>query len=67
MEKTIEFEARFVGDQRKALQELFDGGGPRTIYGTDANGDLHPIMNITKHPDCPEGWFEAVINYLIQF
>ena len=36
---------------------------PLTIYaGVDAEGNPVPVANISKHPDCPEGLYEKVLD-----
>jgi len=65
----ISFELPDTPENRKAMEELrkeFEDG-PCTLYGEDAEGNMHPVMNITKHPDCPEGWYEYMLKRFLNF
>lgn len=35
-----------------------------TLYAQDEDGNTFPVMNISKHPDCPAGWYEEIIKRL---
>lgn len=48
-------------------KELFATDGVETIYVEDKNGDLFPVANIERHPDCPkpiyEAWKRSLLNH----
>jgi hypothetical protein len=66
----ISFELPDTPENRKASEELkrqlFDEGAV-TLYAEDAKGRIHPVMNITKHPDCPDGWYEYMLKRFLNF
>lgn len=59
----LSFEIPNTPENKAAMEELKKQCSemPGTIYGQDGNGNMFPIMNITKHPDCPDGWYEAMV------
>lgn len=61
------FEITSGGGEKKALEELLDSKGVSTIYIEKQNGDLFPVANVERHPDCPkhiyEAWVRSLINY----
>ena len=63
---THNFSFEISGDVRDQLKELFATDGVRTIYIEKKNGDLIPVANIEKHPDCPQHIYEAWIRSILQ-
>ena len=69
MGNTMSFEIPNTPENKKAFEELkkkFDGD-PCTLYGVNKKGEAFPVMNITKHPDCPEGWYEDMMRRFLNF
>ena len=66
MTQELSFEITSDGGVKKALEELFDSDGVRTIYIEKVNGELFPVANVERHPDCPKHIYEAWIRSLIQ-
>lgn len=54
-------------ENKAAMEELKKqcDAMPGTIYGQDKDGKTFPIMNVTKHPDCPDGWYEAMLKVFL--
>lgn len=67
MTQELSFEITPDGGAKKALEELFDSDGVWTIYIEKANGELFPVANVERHPDCPKHIYEAWIRSLIQY
>ena len=71
MEKVIDVEFTFprtpgnVAAMEELKRKFMDA--PCTLYGVDENGNTFPVMNITKHPDCPDGWYEAMLKRFLNF
>lgn len=67
MTQELSFEITSDGGVKKALEELFTDEGVRTIYIEKVNGELFPVANIERHPDCPkhiyEAWKRSLLNY----
>ena len=59
MTQELSFEIKSDEGVRKALEELFSDEGVETIYIEKVNGDLFPVANIERHPDCPKDIYEA--------
>ena len=57
------FEIPVTPGLRKTVELLLRDAedAPLVLYGKDIFGKMHPIANITKHPECPEGWFDIII------
>ena len=53
-------------ENKEKLMELFATDGVETIYIEKANGDLFPVANIERHPDCPEPIYEAWKRSILQ-
>ena len=51
---------------KKALEDLFRSEGTSTIYIEKVNGELFPVANVERHPDCPKHIYEAWIKSMIQ-
>lgn len=66
MRQELSFEIKSDEGVRKALEELFADEGVRTIYIEKQNGDLLPVANVERHPDCPKHIYEAWIRSLVQ-
>lgn len=47
------------------LKEFLDDG-KRTLHVAKADGELFPVANIERHPDCPKPFYEAWIRSLTQ-
>ncbi|MBR3286945.1 MAG: hypothetical protein IKI72_03900 [Bacteroidales bacterium] len=62
-EQTMTFEIQATPEIRKAIENLLMDAedAPFVLYGKDKCGGMHPIANLTKHPDCPDGWFDEII------
>ena len=62
-EQTMTFEIPVTPGLRKTVEiPLRDAeDAPIVMYGEDILGNIHPVANITKHPECPEGWFDKFI------
>lgn len=62
----ISFEIPKTPENVRAMEQLkqqfFDA--PCALYAEDKDGNLFPVANISKHPDCPEGWYEKMIKRL---
>lgn len=65
----LNFDIPATPENKKAFDELKKHwlDTPCTLYGTYENGDIFPIMNIEKHPDCPEGWYEMMLKRFLNF
>ena len=46
-------------ENKEKLMELLTTDGVETIYIEKANGDLFPVANMERHPDCPKDIYEA--------
>lgn len=66
MTQELSFEIKSDEGVRKALEELFNSEGARTIYIEKVNGELFPVANVERHPDCPKHIYEAWIRSLVQ-
>lgn len=66
MIQELSFEINSDGGAKKALEELFTDDGVRTIYIEKQNGDLFPVANVERHPDCPKHIYEAWVKSLLQ-
>lgn len=67
MTHELSFEITSEGGAKEALEELlFDSKGVSTIYIKKVNGDLFPVANVERHPDCPKHIYEAWIRSLVQ-
>ena len=66
MTQEFSFEIASDGGVKKALEDLFGSEGTSTIYIEKVNGDLFPVANVERHPDCPKHIYEAWINSLVQ-
>ena len=65
-ENTISFTIETRTDLREKLMELMANDGVETIYIEKVNGDLFPVANIERHPDCPKHIYEAWKRSLLQ-
>ena len=54
-------------ENKEKLMELFAQDGVETIYIEKVNGELFPVANIERHPDCPKHIYEAWIRSLVQW
>ena len=60
MTNSIEFSFDLSEENRKALEEtIMAADGVETIYIEKYNGDMFPVANIERHPDCPKPIYEA--------
>lgn len=59
MTQELSFEITSDGGAKKALEEC-------TIYIKKVNGELFPVANVERHPDCPKHIYEAWIRSLVQ-
>ena len=66
MTQELSFEITSDGGAKKALEELFASDGVKTIYIEKVNGELFPVANVERHPDCPKHIYEAWIRSLVQ-
>ena len=64
--EAMTFEIKSDEGVRKALEELFNSEGASTIYIEKVNGELFPVANVERHPDCPKHIYEAWIRSLVQ-
>jgi len=55
-----------TGAVRKALEELFTDEGVCTIYIEKQNGDIFPVANVERYPDCPKHIYEAWIKSIVE-
>lgn len=69
MTDELSFNIPATPENKKAMEELRKQfmDAPCTLYGTDKNGDIIAIMNIEKHPDCPEGWYDMMLEHILNF
>lgn len=58
MDNGITFEVK--GDFQKLRDEFMAIDGVETIYIQSQNGELFPVANIERHPDCPKHIYEAL-------
>ena len=65
LEFTIPPSPQNVAAMEDLKGELFNAAC--TLYGVDENGNTIPVATVTKHPACPDGWFEAVIRRMLNF
>lgn len=66
MTKDISFSFDISQVNRAKLMELIPDDGVETIYIEKVNGDLFPVANIERHPDCPKHIYEAWKRSLLQ-
>ena len=64
MDNEITFEVK--GDFQKLRDELMATDGVETIYIERQNGELFPVANIERHPDCPKHIYEALKRSLLK-
>lgn len=64
MTNEIIFEVK--GDFQKLHEEFMATDGVETIYIEKQNGELFPVANIERHPDCPKHIYEAWKRSLLQ-
>lgn len=65
MTNEMTFEVK--GDFQKLRDELMaTTDGVDTIYIEKQNGELCPVANIERHPDCPKHIYEAWKRSLLQ-
>ena len=64
MDNEITFEVK--GDFRELHEALMATDGVETIYIEKQNGELLPVANIERHPDCPEHIYEALIRSILK-
>lgn len=57
MTNEITFEVK--GDFQKLHEEFMATDGVETIYIEKQNGELFPVANIERHPDCPKHIYEV--------
>ena len=59
----ITFEIPQTPENLRAMEQLkkqfFDA--PCTLYAEYKDGNIFPVANISKHPDCPDGLYENMI------
>ena len=57
------FEMKVTPELSKAIENLLRDAedAPFVLYGKDKCGGMYPIANISKHPGCPDGWFDDII------
>ena len=66
-ENTFSFTVETTENVReKLIEELMANDGVETIYIEKVNGDLFPVANIERHPDCPKHIYEAWKRSLLQ-
>ena len=63
---TNEFSFNVNVENKEKLMELFAQDGVETIYIEKVNGELFPVANVERHPDCPKHIYEAWKRSLIQ-
>ena len=66
MTKDISFSFDISTENKDNLMELFATDGVETIYIEKVNGELFPVANIERHPDCPKPIYEAWKRSLLQ-
>lgn len=54
-----DFSFDISSENKEKLMELFATDGVETIYIEKVNGELFPVANIERHPDCPKHIYEA--------
>lgn len=66
--ENISFTIPNTPDNRKAIEELVKQAEkqPYTLYVEDSAGNVIPVADITKHPDCPPGLYDEIIRKLIE-
>lgn len=64
---THEFTCEVQGDFQKLREQLMATDGVETVYIEKVNGELFPVANIERHPDCPkhiyEAWKRSLLNH----
>ena len=65
----LNFEIPNTPENVRAAEQLKQqfSDAPCTLYGIDEKGNAFPVMNVVKHPDCPDGWYEAVIKRFLNY
>lgn len=66
--ENISFTIPNTPDNRKAINELVKQAENHsyTLYVEDSAGDVIPVADITKHPDCPLGLYYEILRKLIE-
>ena len=66
MTQDLSFSFDISTENKEKLMELLATDGVETIYIEKTNGDLFPVANIERHPDCPKYIYEAWKRSLLQ-
>lgn len=59
MAENLSFSFDISTETKEKLMELLAPDGVETIYIEKVNGELFPVANIERHPDCPKHIYEA--------
>lgn len=59
MAENLSFSFDISTENKEKLMELLAPDGVETIYIEKVNGELFPVANIERHPDCPKHIYEA--------
>lgn len=67
MTNEISFEIPNTPENVRAFEELRKESEkyPFTLYAEDGSGNIVPIADITKHPDCPSELFQAFLQSML--
>lgn len=59
----LSFEIPDTPENKAAFEELKKqiADTPATLYAEDKDGNVFPVMNVTRHPDCPDGWYDEIL------
>ena len=63
LEFTVPPTPQNVAAMEELKRQLFNDAC--TLYGVDENGNTIPVATVTKHPECPDGWYEAVMKAFV--
>lgn len=61
----ITFEIPNTPENRAAFDELRKQCQEGTIYCKMKDGTLVPVMNVTKHPDCPDDLYHETLKKIL--
>lgn len=59
MAENLSFSFDISTENKDKLMELLATDGVETIYIEKVNGELFPVANIERHPDCPKHIYDA--------
>ena len=64
---TMKCEIPNTPNNRAAIKKLKEvlSGTTFTLYVQDSKGKVMPVMDVAKHPDCPEELFSMILNLII--